>query len=116
MNGPGLTNQTTFIDIAQWGTGVFVVHVVYDTTPNVTDHYTGTASAVPVIPVPPPPAPQDRSARRHRRKNNYRRHANHSYLRTLDHVRGPYVHQRAGRQLLPTCHIHRGRQWAGSNS
>ncbi len=59
MNGPGLTNQTTFIDVAQWGTGVFVVHVVYDTTPNVTDHYTGTASAVPVTPVPPPPAPQD---------------------------------------------------------
>ncbi len=59
MNGPGLTNQTTFIDVAQWGTGVFVVHVVYDTTPNVTDHYTGNASAVPLIPVPPPAAPQD---------------------------------------------------------
>src|SRR6266446_966913 len=59
MAGPGLTNQTTFINVAQWGTGVFVVHVVYDTTPNVTDHYIGTASAVPVTPVPPPPAPQD---------------------------------------------------------
>src|SRR6266487_19832 len=23
MNGPGLTNQTTFSDVAQWGTGVF---------------------------------------------------------------------------------------------
>src|SRR5207302_3037683 len=59
MNGPGLTNQTTFIDVAQWGTGVFVVHVVYDTTPNVTDHYTGTASAVPLNPVPPPAATLD---------------------------------------------------------
>jgi hypothetical protein len=59
MNGPGLTNQTAFIDVSQWGTGTFIVHVVYDTTPNVTDHYTGTASAVPLVPVPPPPAPQD---------------------------------------------------------
>src|SRR5438552_2453069 len=59
MSGPGLTNQTSFIDVSQWGTGVFTVHVVYDTTPVVTDHYTGTASAVPVTPVPPPPAPQD---------------------------------------------------------
>src|SRR5438477_1394737 len=59
MNGPGLTNQTSFIDVSQWGTGVFTVHVVYDTTPVVTDHYTGTASAVPIIPVPPPAAPQD---------------------------------------------------------
>ena len=59
MNGPGLTNQTSFIDVSQWGTGVFTVHVVYDTTPVVTDHYTGTASAVPIIPVPPPGAPQD---------------------------------------------------------
>jgi hypothetical protein len=59
MNGPGLTNQTSFIDVSQWGTGVFTVHVVYDTTPVVTDHYTGTASAVPITPAPPPPAPQD---------------------------------------------------------
>ena len=59
MNGPGLTNQTTFIDVSQWGTGVFTVHVVYDTTPVVTDSYTGTATGVPQTPAPPPPAPQD---------------------------------------------------------
>ncbi len=59
MAGPGLTNQTAFIVPATSGTGVFVVHVVYDTTPNVTDHYTGTASAAPLTPVPPPAAPQD---------------------------------------------------------
>ena len=59
MAGPGLTSQTAYIDPANAGTGVFVVHVVYDTTPNVIDHYTGTATAVPQTPVPPPPAPQD---------------------------------------------------------
>src|SRR6266478_7348037 len=59
MNGPGLTNQTTFIDVSQWGTGVFTVHVVYDTTPVATDSYKGTATAVPQTPAPPPPAPQD---------------------------------------------------------
>src|SRR4029077_10534873 len=26
-NGPGLTSQTAFIDVSQWGTGVFTVHV-----------------------------------------------------------------------------------------
>jgi hypothetical protein len=57
--GPGLTNQTAFMVPATSGTGVFVVHVVFDTTPNVTDHYTGTASAAPLTPVPPPSAPQD---------------------------------------------------------
>jgi hypothetical protein len=59
MNGPGLTNQTAFIDISQWGTGVFTIHIVEDTTPVATDSYTGTATAVPVTPAPPPPAPQD---------------------------------------------------------
>ena len=59
MNGPGLTNQTSFIDVSQWGTGVFTVHVVYDTTPVATDSYKGTATAVPQTPAPPPPAPQD---------------------------------------------------------
>src|SRR5438105_13276181 len=39
--------------------GVYVVHVVFDTTPNVTDQYSGAASAVPQTPPPPPPAPQD---------------------------------------------------------
>jgi hypothetical protein len=59
VNGPGLTTQTAFIDVAQWGTGVFTVHVVYDVTPVATDVYTGTATAVPQTPPPPPPAPQD---------------------------------------------------------
>jgi hypothetical protein len=59
MSGPGLTSQTAYIDPATAGTGTFTIHVVYDTTPNVTDHYTGTATAVPLTPAPPPPAPQD---------------------------------------------------------
>jgi hypothetical protein len=59
MSGPGLTSQTAYIDPATDGTGTFTIHVVYDTTPNVTDHYTGTATAVPLTQVPPPPAPQD---------------------------------------------------------
>ncbi|MEY2601100.1 MAG: hypothetical protein QOJ36_419, partial [Verrucomicrobiota bacterium] len=58
-NGPGLTNQTAFIDISQWGTGVFTVHVAYDLTPVATDVYSGTAAAVPLTPAPPPSAPQD---------------------------------------------------------
>jgi hypothetical protein len=58
-NGPGLTNQTAFIDVSQWGTGVFTVHIVYDLNPVATDAYTGTATAVPITPAPPPPAPQD---------------------------------------------------------
>ena len=58
-NGPGLTNQTAFIDVAQWGTGTFTVHVAFDVTPVATDMYTGTAMAVPETPAPPPPAPQD---------------------------------------------------------
>ena len=59
INGPGLTNQTAFIDVSQWGTGVFTVHVVYDLTPAATDSYTGIAAAAPLTPQPPPPAPQD---------------------------------------------------------
>ena len=58
-NGPGLTNQTAFIDVAQWATGIFTVHVVYDTTPVPTDAYNGIATAVPETPAAPPPAPQD---------------------------------------------------------
>ena len=58
-NGPGLTNQTAFIDISQWGTGVFTVHVAYDLTPVATDVYSGTATAVPLTPAPPPQAPLD---------------------------------------------------------
>ena len=59
MAGPGLTSQTAYIDPSTAGVGVFVIHIVYDTTPNVIDHYTGTATAVPLIPPPPAPAPQD---------------------------------------------------------
>ena len=58
-NGPGLTNQTAFIDVGQWGTGVFTVHIAYDLNPVVTDAYTGSATAAPLTPAPPPPAPQD---------------------------------------------------------
>jgi hypothetical protein len=61
MSGPGLTSQTAYIDPADpaAGTGTFTIHIVPDTTPVVTDHYHGTATAVPLTPVPPPPAPQD---------------------------------------------------------
>jgi len=59
INGPGLTNQTAFIDVSQWGTGVFTVHVAGDLTPIAIDTYTGSATAVPLTPAPPPPAPQD---------------------------------------------------------
>ena len=31
LQGPGLTGQTAFIDVSQWGTGTFVIHVAYDT-------------------------------------------------------------------------------------
>ena len=58
-NGPGLKVQTAFIDPAQWGTGVFTVHVVQDTTPVVSDSYVGTAVAAPLVPPGPPAAPQD---------------------------------------------------------
>src|SRR4029077_3387549 len=58
-NGPGLTNQTAFIDVSQWGTGVFTVHVASDLTPGATDTYAGKAPAIPETPAPPPPAPQD---------------------------------------------------------
>jgi len=58
-NGPGLTNQTAFIDVSQWGTGVFTVHVASDLTPVATDTYAGKATAIPETPAPPPPAPQD---------------------------------------------------------
>jgi hypothetical protein len=59
MAGPGLTSQTAYIDPATAGTGTFTIHIVPDTTPVVTDHYHGTATAVPLIPPPPAPAPQD---------------------------------------------------------
>src|SRR5436190_5129545 len=58
-DGPGLTAQTAFIDPAMNGVGTFTIHIVPDTTPVVTDHYHGIASAVPLASVPPAPAPQD---------------------------------------------------------
>lgn len=57
--GPGLTSQIAYIDVSQWGTGVFTIHVVQDTTPVATDSYTGTATAVPEFPSAPPAAVQD---------------------------------------------------------
>ena len=58
--GPLLTTQVAFIDIAANGTGVYVVHIVYDTTPTAAaDHYHGTATAVSTSLVPPPAAVVD---------------------------------------------------------
>jgi hypothetical protein len=58
--GPGLTRQVAYIDPAHSGTGVFTLHVAYDTTPaSAADEYHGAVSAVPETPTPPPPAPQD---------------------------------------------------------
>jgi hypothetical protein len=59
MAGPGLTTQTAYIDVGTNGTGDYTIHIVPDTTPVVTDHYHGTATAVLLVPPPPPPAPQD---------------------------------------------------------
>jgi hypothetical protein len=59
FNGPGLTSQTAYIDMTQNDPGVYVVHVAFDTTPDPTAPYSGTASAAPQTPPPPPPAPQD---------------------------------------------------------
>ncbi len=64
MAGPGLTSQTAYIDVATNDTGPYTIHMVYDTTPAAaTDHYHGTATAVPETPAPPPPAPQDPGAK-----------------------------------------------------
>jgi hypothetical protein len=58
--GPGLTRQVAYIDPAQSGTGVFTVHVAYDTTPtSAVDEYHGAIAPVPQTAPPPPPAPQD---------------------------------------------------------
>lgn len=60
IQGPGLTSQVAYIDISQWGTGVFTIHVAYDTTPtSATDEYHGAASAVSQTPLPPPTATAD---------------------------------------------------------
>ena len=43
--GPALTNQFAFIDPSSTGTGVYTLHVVYDTTPtSATDPYHGSVS------------------------------------------------------------------------
>jgi hypothetical protein len=58
--GPGLTRQVAYIDPAQSGTGVFTVHVAYDTTPtSAVDEYHGAIAPVPQTAPPPPAAPQD---------------------------------------------------------
>jgi hypothetical protein len=60
LAGPGLTSQTAFIDVSQWGTGTFTVHVAYDTAfAAPADPYHGAASVVAETPASPPPAPQD---------------------------------------------------------
>src|SRR6266576_4603606 len=53
VQGPGLTSQTAFIDVAANGTGPYTVHIVPNTTPVVTDKYHGSAIAVPLASVPP---------------------------------------------------------------
>jgi hypothetical protein len=58
-NGPGQSFQIAYIDPAISGTGVFTVHVAYDTTPtSATDQYHG-AAGIAAPPPPPPRAPQD---------------------------------------------------------
>jgi len=59
INGPGQSFQIAYIDPAISGTGVFTVHVAYDTTPtSATDEYHGAAT-IAAPPPPPPAAPQD---------------------------------------------------------
>lgn len=58
IQGPGQTTQVAYIDVAQFGTGVFVIHVAYDVTPlSATDPYRAKASAVSTSIAQPPPAP-----------------------------------------------------------
>jgi hypothetical protein len=60
IQGPGLTSQIAFIDVAQWGTGVFAIHVAHDVTPtSAADPYHGSASAVSQTPAAPPAASPD---------------------------------------------------------
>lgn len=66
VQGPALLTQVAFIDPATSGTGVFTIHVVYDTTPaSATDPYHGNVSVVSTTGGGPPPvglpvpAPQD---------------------------------------------------------
>jgi hypothetical protein len=46
VQGPALTNQVAFIDPTANGTGTYTIHVVYDTTPVLTDIYTGSVSVL----------------------------------------------------------------------
>src|SRR5882724_5635115 len=60
IQGPGLTSQISFIDVAQWGTGVFTIHVAHDVTPTApADPYHGAVTVVAETPAPPPAAAQD---------------------------------------------------------
>lgn len=60
IQGPGQTTQLAFIDIGQWDTGTFTIHVAYSVTPaSAADPYHGNVSAVSSTPIPAPPAPQD---------------------------------------------------------
>jgi len=60
IQGPGLTHQVAFIDVAQVGTGVFTVHVAYDVTAtSAADPYLGVVSAVPETFPTAPAASQD---------------------------------------------------------
>lgn len=63
FNGPGVTNQTVDVDVASNGTGQYFVHIAFNTTPDATDKYSGTATAIPLVPPPPPAAPQDTGPR-----------------------------------------------------
>ena len=60
IQGPGLTSQIAYIDVSQWGTGVFTIHVAHDVAPaSAADPYHGAISVVSAIPAPAPPAAQD---------------------------------------------------------
>jgi|ERR1041384_744182 hypothetical protein len=60
FQGPGITSQVAYIDIAHWGTGVFTIHVAHDLTPGAAaDPYHGAVSVVAAIPAPAPAAQQD---------------------------------------------------------
>jgi hypothetical protein len=60
INGPGQSFQIAYIDPAISGTGVFTVHVAYDTTPtSATDEYHGAATIAAPPPPPPPAAPDN---------------------------------------------------------
>src|SRR5207245_7317628 len=69
INGPrglcssqllGLPRLVMFIDVSQWGVGVFTVHAAYDVTAtSATDPYRGSVSAVPQTFPKAPAATQD---------------------------------------------------------